>query len=157
MFADLQTGSNSVILTAEGKISAQRAQEQDNTGDQVKAFTPVDHPFTPVDKPLRDQYAVRNAQGRDSLRPVRTILPSAGSGPLPTPHAVPHQSPPVQTAQANASNMHSHAQEQESLANAEGEALNAVNSPLMGGSSPHVPEGVPPRANRPRPNRTVPK
>ena len=58
-------------MTADAKISAQRTQRQTTAADGSS------QPFP--------------------LRPVRTMLP-AGSGPLPTPHAVPHQSPPKQTS-----------------------------------------------------------
>lgn len=149
----MQTGGKTVVLTADGKTKAQRAFSQDNTDDQVKAFTPVD-------QPLRDQYAAREASGqaRDSLRPVRTIMP-AGSGPLPTPHAVPHQSPPAQTAQANAvvSNMHGASQELQSPSMHTDDIISdAASAPLMGGS-PQAPQGTAPARTRPQPGRTVPQ
>lgn len=65
----MQNLPEGVALTADAKIGAQRWQRHTTAAD---GSTP----------PL-------------PLRPVRTLLP-AGSGPLPTPHAVPHQSPPVQ-------------------------------------------------------------
>jgi len=99
----VQSGGKTVVLTADGKTKGQRAFSQDNTDDQVKAFTPIH-------QSLRDQYAAQEAtrQARESFRPVRTIMPSVGSGPLPTPNTVPHQNPPAQITQANAvvSNMH---------------------------------------------------
>ena len=150
----MQSGSNTVVLTADGKINAQRVYDRDSTQDQVKAFTPVD-------QPLRNQYAAKDASGQnmDSIRPVRTAMPSVGSGPLPTPHAVPHQSPPAYTAQSNAtiSNMQDATQQHEGPATTEDDAVSTVNAPLMGSTSPHVPRGAPPRGQRPRPNRAAPQ
>ena len=67
----MQNLPEGVALTADAKIGAQRWQRHTTAAD---GSTP----------PL-------------PLRPVRTLLP-AGSGPLPTPHAVPHQSPPMQSS-----------------------------------------------------------
>lgn len=151
----MQTGSNTVILTADGKINAQCAHDQDSTKDQVKAFLLVN-------QPLRDQYAAaaRDAsnQNGESLCPVRTLMPSAGSGPLPTPHAVPHQSPPAQMAQPDAffSTTQSSTQEEQITAGHD-DVGNAVNALLMGGSIPNAPQGAPPKGQRPRPGRTAPK
>ena len=67
----MQSVKDAVALTADSKISAQKWQRH---------TTAVDGSIQPL-----------------PLRPVRTLLP-AGSGPLPTPHAVPHQSPPMQSS-----------------------------------------------------------
>lgn len=63
--------TDAVALTADTKISAQKWQRH---------TTGVDGSNQPL-----------------PLRPVKTLLP-AGSEPLPTPHAVPHQSPPMQSS-----------------------------------------------------------
>lgn len=82
----MQGYGNEVLLTADAKISAQRsAAATDAADDSVKAFSPTAQPIGA--SPRQPQ----------PLRPVRTVMPvSVGSGPLPTPHAVPHQSPPAQ-------------------------------------------------------------
>lgn len=67
----MQNLPEGVALTADAKIGAQRWQRHTTAAD---GSTP----------PL-------------PLHPVRTLLP-VGSGPLPTPHAVPHQSPPMQSS-----------------------------------------------------------
>ena len=67
----MQSLTDAVALTADSKISAQKWQRHTTAADGSNQPLP--------------------------LRPVRTLLP-AGSGPLPTPHAVPHQSPPMQSS-----------------------------------------------------------
>ena len=67
----MQSLTDAVALTADAKISAQKWQRHTTAADDSNQPLP--------------------------LRPVRTLLP-AGSGPLPTPHAVPHQSPPRQSS-----------------------------------------------------------
>lgn len=67
----MQNLTGAIALTADSKISAQKWQRHTTAADGSNQPLP--------------------------LRPVRTLLP-AGSGPLPTPHAVPHQSPPMQSS-----------------------------------------------------------
>ena len=85
--------ANEVSLTADAKINAQRsAAEADTANDTVKAFSPSPQSAVLSQGPGADS---RQPQ---PLRPVRTLMPaSAGSGPLPTPHGVPNQSPPAHT------------------------------------------------------------
>ena len=67
----MQNLTGAVALSADTKISAQKWQRHTTAADGSNQPLP--------------------------LRPVRTLLP-AGSEPLPTPHAVPHQSPPMQSS-----------------------------------------------------------
>lgn len=67
----MQNLPEGVALTADAKIGAQKWQRH---------TTAADGSYPPL-----------------PLRPVKTLLP-VGSGPLPTPHAVPHQSPPMQSS-----------------------------------------------------------
>ena len=85
--------ANEVSLTADAKINAQRsAAEADTANDTVRAFSPSPQSAFLSQGPGADS---RQPQ---PLRPVRTLMPaSAGSGPLPTPHGVPNQSPPAHT------------------------------------------------------------
>ena len=91
-----QALADPVAVAVDAKISAQRASvHRSSPDDSLKAISPTVQPQAGPDQPL--------------LRPVRTLLP-AGSGPLPTPHAVPHQSPlkqysrPPAVAQASSGN-----------------------------------------------------
>ncbi|DBB12995.1 TPA: hypothetical protein ACH3X3_005736 [Trebouxia sp. C0006] len=90
--------SNEVSLTADAKINDQRsAAEADTASDTVKAFSPS------AQSAVLPQGPGADSRQPQPLRPVRTLMPaSAGSGPLPTPHAVPNQSPPAHTGIAAA-------------------------------------------------------
>jgi len=87
-----------VSLTADAKINAQRsAAEAETANDTVKAFSPS------AQSAVLPQGPGADSRQPQPLRPVRTLMPaSAGSGPLPTPHAVPSQSPPAHTGIAAA-------------------------------------------------------
>lgn len=90
----LQGYGNEVSIAADAKISAQRsADDASAANDSVKAFSPsAQLPDPPRGTGVDPRQAER-------LRPVRTLMPATtGSGPLPTPHAVPNQSPPAQPA-----------------------------------------------------------
>ena len=82
--ASMQATADPIAVNVDAKLSNQRfPPPQDAANDSLKAF--------PSAQP-------ESGAGYDQpLRPVRTMLP-AGSGPLPTPHAVPHQSPPKQSS-----------------------------------------------------------
>lgn len=147
---NVQSGNNTVVLNADGKISAQRGS--DNSDDQLKAFNST--------LPLRQQYAnaVRDQpdQARADMRPLRTAMPSASSGSLPTPHAIPHQTPPAQLAQSYAtlSNIQD-AERQQSSPAGDSDGLNAVSSPLVGSGSPgRTTQRVSHRPGGQRPSRT---
>ena len=75
-------GSNTVILTADGRISAQRALDQDSTKDQVEVFLFVDYNLSGISMQLQ-QYN-QNSHAFN------------WQWPIPTPHAVPHQISPAQ-------------------------------------------------------------
>ena len=94
----MQGNASEVSLTADAKINAQRsAAEADSANDTVKAFSPSAQPA------VLPQRLGADSRQPQPVRPVRTLMPaSAGSGPLPTPHAVPHQSPPAHTGIAAA-------------------------------------------------------
>ena len=80
-----QALADPIAVTADSKVSGQRFPPSPDAAakDSLKAF------------PSAQREA---GAGYDQPpRPVRTMLP-AGSGPLPTPHAVPHQSPPKQSS-----------------------------------------------------------
>lgn len=87
----MQGYGNDISLTADAKISAQRSLgEIAATDDSVKAFSPTRQP--------NEWLAGTGADPRQpQLPPITTmVVPvSAGSGLLPTPHAVPHQTPPA--------------------------------------------------------------
>ena len=87
----VQGYGNDISLTADAKISAQRSLgEIAATDDSVKAFSPTRQP--------NEWLAGTGADpGQPQLPPITTmVVPvSAGSGLLPTPHAVPHQTPPA--------------------------------------------------------------
>ena len=84
--------SNTVILVADGMISAQRAHDQDSNKDQVKTFLLVD--YNPGGISMQLQQGMHPIRAHE--REPSPCMPSAGSGPSPTPHAVPHQIPPAQ-------------------------------------------------------------
>ncbi|KAL3150345.1 hypothetical protein ABBQ32_000189 [Trebouxia sp. C0010 RCD-2024] len=80
-----KTLTDRIAVTADAKTSAQRRQSHNEAADDsLKAFTPTAQLPTSAD----------SNPPFPPLQPVRTLLPAA-SGPLPTPHAVPHQSPPA--------------------------------------------------------------
>lgn len=90
----LQGYGNEVSITADAKISAQRsADEASAANDSVKAFSPS------AQLPGSTRGIGVDPRQAERLRPVRTLMPATtGSGPLPTPHGVPNQSPPAQPA-----------------------------------------------------------
>ena len=79
----MQTLTDRIAVTADAKVNTQRPNTE--AADQsLKAYTPSAKPSTAGD----------SKPPFPPLQPVRTLLPAASS-PLPTPHAVPHQSPPA--------------------------------------------------------------